>query len=65
MEMSEISAIRSAATWMRRTGKTIEQYPKRDKLTERQRTEASQFACGILPWPSRWTQRLYQLATAG
>lgn len=64
-EMERISAIRTAATWMRKTAKPIEQYPKREKLDERMRTEAQQFACGILPWPSKWTKRLYELATAG
>lgn len=65
MDMSEISAVRTAATWLKKTGKPLTQYPKYDKLTERQRTEAQQFACGILPWPARWTLRLYHLATAG
>ena len=64
-EMANISAVRTAATWMRKNGRPLEQYPKYSKLTDRQRAEANQFAVGILPWPSRWTLRLYQLATAG
>ena len=64
-EMPEIAAIRTAATWMRRTAKPIDEYPKRSQLDERARTEAVQFAAGILPWPARWTKRLYELATAG
>ncbi|HEV2175255.1 MAG TPA: hypothetical protein VGR71_16900 [Nitrospira sp.] len=64
-EMIRISEIRSAATWMRKSAKPLDQYPKRDKLDERMRIEAQQFAAGILPWPARWTVRLYGLATAG
>lgn len=64
-EMERISAIRTAATWMRKTSKPLDQYPKRDKLDGAMRQQSEQFACGILPWPSRWTQRLYELATAG
>lgn len=64
-EMEHISKVRTAATWMRQTGKPIDQYPKRDALDPAARREAEHFACGILPWPSRWTKRIYELATAG
>ena len=58
-EMDRIGAIRTAATWMRQTGKPLEQYPRKSILDERMRQEAIHFATGILPWPSRWTKRLY------
>lgn len=64
-EMSDIAAIRTAATWMRKTAKPIEQYPRLSQLDDRARTEAVHFAAGILPWPARWTKRLYEAATAG
>lgn len=32
-------------------------------MSEREMTEAQQFASGILPRPARWTIRLYSLAT--
>lgn len=64
-DMAHISAVRTAATWMRRSSSPLERYPKLSTLTSAQRTEALQFASGILPWPSRWTVKLYSLATAG
>lgn len=63
-DMERIAAIRTAATWLRKTSKTLDEYPKRGRLDTRMRTEATQFAAGILPWPSRWTKRLYELAVA-
>lgn len=65
VDMAHISTIRTAATWMRNNAKPLEQYPKLSSLSSAQRSEAQQFAVGILPWPSRWTPRLYALATAG
>lgn len=64
-EMLQVSSVRTAATWLRKTGRTIDEYPRREHLDSRMRQEAQQFACGILPWPSRWTIKLYELATAG
>ena len=63
--MAHISAVRTAATWMRKSAKPLEQYPKYGSLSSSQRQEAQQFAVGMLPWPSRWTERLYTIATAG
>jgi hypothetical protein len=34
-------------------------------MTEREQFEAQQFASGVFPTPSRWTVRLYQLASRG
>jgi hypothetical protein len=64
-ELEQIGAIRTAATWMRKTAKPIDQYPRRDRLDETMRTQAQQFAAGMLPWPSRWTIRLYNIAVSG
>lgn len=65
VDLQWIAAVRTAATWMRRTAKPLEQYPRLSKLDPLQRQQAQQFAAGILPWPSRWTQRLYGAAVAG
>lgn len=64
-ELERISAIRTAATWMRRTSRQLDAYPKLSQLDVRMRTEVQQFACGILPWPARWTVSIYRLAVNG
>lgn len=64
-DMERISAVRSAATWLRKTSRTIDEYPKRDRLDSQMRSQALLFACGRLPWPARWTKRLFEAATAG
>lgn len=64
-ELRRISAVRTAATWMRKSGKPIEEYPKLQKLDPLQRQQTVQFASGILPWPARWTRRLFEAATRG
>lgn len=61
--LASISRIRTCQSWLRKTSKSINDYPRRAQLSERERTEAQQFAAGILPRPARWTIRLYQLAT--
>jgi hypothetical protein len=63
--MSRIAAVRTAATWMRKSHKPIEEYPKLSKLDPQMRQQAVQFAAGILPWPAKWTARLYNLAVNG
>lgn len=64
-EIERIGAIRTAATWLRKTSRPIDQYPKRDKLDDVMRSQAQQFANGRLPWPAKWTKRLYEAAIAG
>jgi hypothetical protein len=64
-ELERIGAIRTAATWLRKTSQSIDKYPKRDRLDSTMRTQAQQFANGRLPWPHRWTVRLYELAVQG
>ena len=64
-ELERIGAIRTAATWLRKTSKQIDEYPKRNQLDAKMRWEAQQFANGRLPWLSRWTVTLYNIATAG
>jgi hypothetical protein len=60
--MEEISRVRTAATWMRRTSKPISQYPKVGKLSTRERSDAEHFATGRYPWPCRWTRTFFDLA---
>lgn len=64
-ELKRISAVRTAATWMRSSGKPLSQYPKRDRLSDKMRHDAEMFAAGLYPWPSRWTVRLFEAATRG
>lgn len=64
-ELASLTRIRSAHSWMRRSGKPLSEYPKRAAMTEREQLEAQQFAAGILPTPARWTLHLYELATKG
>jgi hypothetical protein len=63
--IEHISAVRTAATWMRKKALPLERYPRYAQLSSTQRQEAQHFAVGILPWPSKWTIRLYEVATAG
>ncbi len=64
-ELERIGQIRTAATWLRRTSRPLSEYPKLTNLDDAMRREAQHFAAGILPWPSKWTLRLYRAATAG
>ena len=64
MEMEAISRIRTAAAWMRRTSEPLDRYPRRKKLSEREQFYARQFATGNFPWPTRWTKRLFEAASA-
>jgi hypothetical protein len=64
-DLQRIGAIRTAATWLRKTSRRLDDYPKRDQLDAKMRWEAEQFATGLLPWPSRWTVSLYTAASAG
>lgn len=62
-QLKSIGRIRTCQAWLRRTSKPISEYPRRTEMSEREMTEARQFASGILPRPDRWTIRLYSLAT--
>ncbi len=64
-ELEEIGRVRTLATWLRKTSKTTEEYPKIAKLTQREIEDAKRFAVGFYPWPSKWTVRLYHLAKDG
>lgn len=64
-ELQRIGRIRSAATWLKSTSRTIDEYPKRDQLDTNMRSQAQMFANGRLPWPARWTIRLYHAAVDG
>jgi hypothetical protein len=63
--LASMTRIRTCASWLKRTGKPIDEYPRLGKLSGTERWEAQQFACGQLPWPHKWTVRLYRIATAG
>lgn len=62
ISMEAISRVRSAFAWMRKTGKPIAQYPKRGRMTERETFDATAFATGNYPTPTKWTRRLFELA---
>lgn len=64
-EMASLSRIRSAATWVRRNAKRIDDYPKLSQMSPTEITDAERFATGIYPWPHKWTLRLYAIAKAG
>jgi hypothetical protein len=65
MDLEQVKRIRTMATWLRRSSRTAEQYPKRDQLSGTEIFDAKQFASGVYPWPSRWTIRLTRLAKEG
>jgi hypothetical protein len=64
-DMESISRIRTAASWLRRTGQPLESYKRLSTLSETERVHAKNFALGTYPWPSRWTVRLFTAASAG
>lgn len=61
-ELASLTRVRTAFVWLRRTSKPISQYPKLSSLSEAERDDATKFASGIYPTPSRWTLKLYHLA---
>lgn len=65
LDLDRIEAIRLAFTWLRRTGKDLDSYPRKAGLDDQMRQEAVQFAAGTLPRPAEWTPRLYHLAVDG
>jgi hypothetical protein len=64
-QLESMGRIRTLARWLRRTGATVDKYPKRHNMTVREIEEAKRFAVGMFPWPSRWTVRLYNAARQG
>jgi hypothetical protein len=64
-EMESLSRVRTMATWLRKTGKHPDTYPKLATLTVRERFDASAFARGTYPWPARWTKSLVEIARGG
>lgn len=64
-ELLSIGRVRSLATWLRKSSKTAEQYPRIGKLSSSEVADAKAFACGIYPWPHRWTKRLFNYAKSG
>jgi hypothetical protein len=64
-ELESISRVRTLYAWLRKTGKTVSEYPRLGQLSETEIDDAKRFAVGMYPTPARWTARLYELAKKG